>query len=204
LADRKLTQWAHEEKFFQGNPANEGKLAGEVVKLWEKVGWQGAVVPAEIASLARVIPHREIKRGDGSGFLFLCSDTERGKACGRVNLLAFRRIFPLCSCTPDGEGLCKHVAWDYLKDVQHKKPHLFFEGAHTLLPRMERAMQEYAASGAAEPRKLVFNMTGSYKGLIPFATEYCDRLKFEMVYLFEESDALIFKMPDSDDGGFEL
>jgi len=203
LTDRRLTQWAHEERHFVGNATNERKLADEVVALWRRVGSKGAVVPAEIGSLGRVVARYEIRRDDGSRFLFLCSETERGKACGRVGVLAFRDIFNLCSCKPDEAGCCEHIEWDYLRYVQNKRPDQFWKGAHTLPVPMESAKRAYEASGATEPRHLVFNMTGSYKGLVPFATEYCDRLKFEMVYLFEESDGLIFKMPDGDDGGFE-
>jgi hypothetical protein len=193
IRDGKLRSWAGQaEKSFIENPEAERLLASEVVRVWNIVHAKGSRVPAEIASLARAIPYYGITQGDGSRFVFIASATAQGKSCARTNLHAFRQIFQTCTCSPEPDGNCEHIRWDYLKDLQHKDEKLFVRGARALRELMQYEVDNYRPTGNVEVKR-VFNITGSYKGLVPFVTEFCNELGFEIAYLYEESERLVIK-----------
>jgi hypothetical protein len=194
-----LRRWAKEdERRFAENAASEQALAREIVRVWKIVGAKGAQVPAEIASLGRILKLETLAIGkdDGSRFVFIASDTTTSRSCAHANMLAFREIFKTCSCKPGADGECAHIRRTYLPELQHRNAEAFARAAEGLHGLAEEEQRRFAcAPDASKPRWELFNLTGGYKGLIPFATECCNRLNLMMAYLYEESDCLIFKRP---------
>lgn len=195
-----LRRWAKEdERRFVENAAQEGALAREIVRVWRIVGVKGAQVPAEIGSLARIleIPQLAIRKNDGSRFVFIASDTAVGKSCAHVDMLAFREIFGTCSCAPGVDGECPHIRRTYLPELQHRKAEAFARAAEGLLELIRGELRRYVgAPDTSGPHRGLFNITGGYKGVVPFATECCNTCKLTMAYIYEDSERLVFKAPN--------
>ena len=194
-----LRRWAKQDaRSFAVDGSLELALADEIVRVWGVVRGKGGQVPAEIASLASLLKWCEVTPGDGSRFVFVASDTSQGKAAARVNLWAFRRIFKTCACAADDEGQCDHIMLEYLPGVQPKDHKKFAAGVKRLRDLLITHRAELR-EGARSADRLVMNVTGGYKGLIPWAAEYAGKLEFWVAYLYEESEHLIFKNPDETD-----
>jgi hypothetical protein len=193
-----LRRWANQDaRCFAADGILELALADEIVRVWGVVRGKGGQVPAEIASLAGLLGWCEVTPGDGSRFVFVASDTSQGKAAARVNLLAFRRIFKMCACAADAEGQCAHIKLESLPGVQPKDHQKFAKGVKRLRDVMLTHRAEFR-EGAPMEHRLVMNVTGGYKGLVPWAAEYARVLEFWVAYLYEESEHLIFKNPEAD------
>lgn len=193
ISEAKLRRWANQEaRGFQGNAVWERELAGEIVRVWGRVGPKFGRVPAEISSLARLRAYCGIDPGDGSRFVFVASATEEGKAAARVCLHACRLIFEPCACPEGEDGQCQHLFWEFLPNVQpydHARFAVGVQSLRDLLIRHRRSFREEDGGG----HWLMLNITGGYKGVVPWATEYANELEFWLAYLYEESEHLILK-----------
>ena len=194
-----LRRWAKEdERRFVENAAQECALAREIVRVWKIVGVKGAQVPAEIGSLARIlkIPQLAIQKNDGSRFVFIASDTAVGKSCAHADMLAFREIFGTCSCIPGPDGDCPHIRRTHLPELQHRKAEDFARAAGGLLELIQGEWRRFAgAPDTSDQPWGLFNITGGYKGVVPFASECCNICDLPMAYIYEESEHLVFKAP---------
>jgi len=198
LVDGRLRAWAQtgEKNFIEDQPLAR-KLGDEIAKVWPHIQKTLTIVPAEIASLARIRAHFGIQERDGSRFVFISSQTPRGKSCTWAVMHAFRQIFHPCDCSTDSLGACAHVDFHCLEGVQAKDYRRFTEGANGLAGLIAAERKSFTAANGDLRERLIFNYTGSYKGLIPFATEACHEQQFIMAYLFEGAPFLFFKRPDS-------
>jgi len=193
----KLKTWAKKsEDVFSGDPQYERELAEQIKNNWRILGGRGQKsVSAEIASLGRILEYYKILKDEGSRFVFLASDTKQGQSCARVNLLAFRSIFGTCSCEADADGRCSHIYCRCLDDIQHKDHERFAHGVNGFRARIETEKMNFLDGRSERDLGLIFNMTGAYKGLAPWASDECKTQRFTMAYLYEDSERLIFKPP---------
>jgi hypothetical protein len=194
ITDNGLRSWAAtKDEEFNEDVRMERALGDEVARLFEAKVARNRL-PAEIASLWLIRHHYQIARSDGSRFVFLSSQTAKGKSCAAAVAHAFRKIFPDCDCAL---AECPHVVLRCIEGVQHKDAQRFSQGVNVRLPAIIR--EEKTAFIAEHPgveENMLFNFTGSYKGLIPFAAAHCTTYSFKMLYLFEDAKVLFLKEPN--------
>ena len=164
-----VKRWAGaEEALFQRDAAHEDCLVQALVRNYDIAARQ--MVSAEIASLSLIVAKYDIKLGDGSRFVFICSHTNRGMACAQVNARAFREIFKPCGCEHPMNGECgpdgDHVRIERLPGVQHRKVKEFQSSIEGLAEVVRREKDRFTETFPGTKR--VFNITGAYKGLIPW------------------------------------
>ena len=195
ITNSELRIWANEkDEYFRENERMERLLGEHVARLFA-LNVQRKVLPAEIASLSLIRQHYKIEAGDDSRFVFLASETVKGRSCAAVVAHAFRKVFQLCTCA--GPGLaCAHIAIREVTGIQHKDPLGFSNGVNVRLPHIiEEEKTSFVTNHPHDEQHMLFNFTGSYKGLIPYATALCDSYRFEMLYLFQDSPVLFLKKP---------
>ncbi len=195
-----------EENDFRENARLLAAVSKALVDSWKRPGLRKGKGSAEIASLFRICDFRKITANDGSVFVFFYSDTKRGECAARAVVRATRKLMAefLCHCHPCEDGTCEHLQLRQLHGVNDDKPHEFAQNISSLPTIMfDQRRAFFSAGPAPKPEEaLLFNVTGAYKGLIPFVTSYCNRpdLGFTVVYLFEGSPALVIKRPDEKPG----
>jgi len=128
--------------------------------------------PGEISSLKRMNLN---KNEDTVKLLF--SDTPEGTFCARANALYIQKNLAIC---------------DYSKDIKKidglevKEPQSFVKGLENLISLLKQIKDEAEDKG----KEIVFNITGGYKGIIPFISFFAKKRQIKLYYLYQDSDLI--------------
>jgi hypothetical protein len=145
--------------------------------------------PAEIASLDLI----GVETADR--VVLACSDTEHGMAAGHLLYYTLRAFAP--SVATNGISLCR------LEGVDAEDGTRFAESGLPNYIKMIGAEARQLRQRRGPQRSLICNVTGGYKGVVPFATLAAQLigthpglgLTTSVVYAHDEGDALIMLVP---------
>lgn len=194
-----LQRWAKaKDETFRRDSKCEADLSEVLIKNAKIPGVSRAAISAELASLDLILKRFQIEPDDGSRFVFFCSETHKGMAAGRINALAFRRLYARCTGCLVEDGKCLHVDIKIIHGLDPQSATDFVKGVQRLYSAIQNERRTFSPP-AGRQRHFIFNITGAYKGIIPWATEACKRHRYTMAYLYENADSLILKQPDQEE-----
>ena len=120
-----------------------------------------------------------------------------------MNLNSDDTVILLCSDTPDG-AFCGLVNQKYISEtmgincelkiidgLEAKEAKNFLAGLETIIKLLNDTKNESIKS----EKELILNITGGYKGVIPFLSLFAKKNKRKIVYLYQDSE-LIEIIPD--------
>ena len=131
---------------------------------------------AEIASLKLMEINKEEDR-----VVLLASDTFSGVFCALMNQFYINENIALCE---PGNGDDKDLR--IIKGLEAKEASRFVDGLNNL----SDLLWEFDAEAAKQGRELIFNITGGYKGIIPFIAFYARAHRKKIYYGYEESELI--------------
>lgn len=144
-------------------------------------------LPAEIASLLLFKDSKDLGLNNDDVILLLSTDTSDGKFCADVIKGVIDKVK---WCTVRGpetiKGLITHYKTiTYDKDEKNITTLFVEEGRKNLKVIIDKELKNNSYISK------YFNITGGYKGIIPFSTILAFENKMSLVYLYEENNDLI-------------
>ena len=131
---------------------------------------------AEISSLKMMLNLKYLNK-DNDRVKLLFSDTPDCTFCARANALYIKKHLAKC---------------DYEHDVikidglEVKEAHTFLNGLENLISQLEKIKEDAKEKNF----DIVFNITGGYKGVIPFISFFARKHKLSLYYLYQDSDLI--------------
>lgn len=142
---------------------------------------------AELASLRVFKKNNELNENDV--IVLLATDTVDGKFCAEVNK---KVLDSLKWCKIEGPSTIKGCKTRETTPDEDIAKNFVDAGLNNLRNEVERILR----SNTFDPR--YFNITGGFKGIIPFATILAFEKRMSMMYLYETSSDLIIIDPPQD------
>jgi putative CRISPR-associated protein (TIGR02619 family) len=128
--------------------------------------------PGEISSLKRMKLNKDADR-----VKLLFSDTPEGAFCARAIALYIQKDLAICDYSKDIKKI---------DDLEVKKPQSFLKGLENLISLLEKIKDEVEKEG----NEIVINITGGYKGIIPFISFFAEEHQKKIYYLYQDSDLI--------------
>lgn len=140
---------------------------------------------AELASLRMFKKNEELGLSKDDVIALLSTDTEEGKFCADVN----KNVL-------DKSGWCNVLEPTILTGLKTKRTKENEKISQSFIDAgLKKLKEEVEKLLSKEYKNKYFNITGGFKGVIPFATCLAIEKGINLIYLYEESDDLIVIKP---------